>query len=128
VSLALADKIFLVIGVIDVVGIFICLGVALHMAYTRTYRLLDYFTNSPAVITLSPLRHGGPWGRLLMIGAISSYVTFSKNYIKRGSLGEVDFINLPGPIKLKLIMLQWSVIVFLLIMICMWLAGEFGLV
>lgn len=80
-SLGTADKIFLTVGLIDFSGAVICIGVAVHIAYTKMDMLLDCFRNSPAVKALTPLRFGGVWGRLLIVGGISGFVTFSDFYI-----------------------------------------------
>lgn len=127
-SLDLADKIYLVIGTVGIGGTFVCLGVTLHMAYKQTDLLLSYFKNSPAVISLGQLRHGGPWGKLLMIGGICNYVSFSSYSIKRGSICVRDFISLPATIKLKLILLQRCNIACLIIIIGMWAAVQVGVV
>ena len=44
------------------------IGVALHMAYTKLDELLDHLKNCSAIMARAPLKHGGPWGKLLLIG------------------------------------------------------------
>jgi hypothetical protein len=127
-SLNTADIVFLAVGLIDFGGAIVCIGVALHMAYTKMDVLLDHFKHSPAVIALTPLRHGGPWGKLLIVGGISGFVTFPVFYIKRGSISAEDINNLPAPIKCKFIVLQWCVIVFLLVMLGLAVVVEFNIV
>lgn len=113
------DTIFLVIGLIDFGGLIACIGYTLYLAYTKMEVLLGYFQNSPAVANFLPLRHGGPWGKILIVGGISGYATFPNFYIKRGRISPEDITNLPSPIRHKLIVLQWSSIVLLLIMFCL---------
>jgi hypothetical protein len=114
--LSFADKIFLVVGLIDFGGLIACIGFTLYLAYTKMKVLLGYFQNSPAVISLAPLSYGGPWGKLMVVGGISGFVTFPDFYIKRDRISANDIRSLPSSLRFRLIVLQWSVIVLLLIM------------
>jgi hypothetical protein len=116
VALSFADKIFLVVGLIDFGGLIACIGFTLYLAYTKMKVLLGYFQNSPAVISLAPLSYGGPWGKLMVVGGISGFVTFPDFYIKRDRISANDIRSLPSSLRFRLIVLQWSVIVLLLIM------------
>lgn len=115
-ALSFADKIFLVVGLIDFGGLIACIGFTLYLAYTKMKVLLGYFQNSPAVISLAPLSYGGPWGKLMVVGGISGFVTFPDFYIKRDRISANDIRSLPSSLRFRLIVLQWSVIVLLLIM------------
>lgn len=50
-SISLADKIFLTAGLLDFGGIFIWMGVNLHMAYTKMDEMLRHLKNSPLITT-----------------------------------------------------------------------------
>lgn len=115
-ALSFADKIFLVVGLIDFGGLIACIGFTLYLAYTKMKVLLGYFQSSPAVISLAPLSYGGPWGKLMVVGGISGFVTFPDFYIKRDRISANDIRSLPSSLRFRLIVLQWSVIVLLLIM------------
>jgi len=119
VTLSTADKLFLAVGLIDFGGLIACIGFTLYLAYTKMKDLLGYFQNSPAVIALAPLKCGGPWGRLMLVGGISGFVTFPEFYIKRGRVSADDIKNLPLSLRYKLIVLQWTSIILLLIMFCL---------
>lgn len=111
-----ADKLFLAVGLIDFGGLIACIGFTLYLAYTKIEVLLGCFQNSPAVLSLAHLRSSGPWGRLMVVGGISGFVTFSDFYIKRGRISVDDIKNLPLLLRQRLIVLQWSAIILLLIM------------
>ena len=57
-----ADKIFLAVGLIYFGGIFLWIGVCLHLSYTQMDRMLDHLRDSSLLNTFVPLRQGGPWG------------------------------------------------------------------
>ncbi|UVE43846.1 hypothetical protein KS461_20905 [Pseudomonas chlororaphis] len=115
-SLNTADKVFLVVGFIDFVGIFIALGICLHMAYTKMDVMLDHLQNSAVLSTLTTLRHDGPWGKLILVGSIASFVTFPNFYLKRGWVSAEDVLGFPAALKRKLVVLQWSGLGLLLVM------------
>ncbi|MNE98992.1 hypothetical protein D3C80_1975980 [compost metagenome] len=76
----------------------------------------------------APLRQGGPWGKLLLVGGISGIVTFPGFYLKRGGMSVEDLSNFPVALKRKLAVLQWSVIALLLVMISLAAVIKLGLV
>ncbi|WP_411835744.1 hypothetical protein ACLBNB_21860 [Pseudomonas chlororaphis subsp. aurantiaca] len=115
-SLNTADKIFLVIGFIDFAGMFIALGICLHMAYTKMDVMLEYLQNSAVLSTLTTLRHGGPRGKLILVGSISDFVTFPNFYLKRGWVCAEDVLGFPAALKRKLVVLQYSSLGLLLVM------------
>jgi hypothetical protein len=90
-------------------GMIVWIGVCLHLAYTRMDEVLGYLQNCSAVMSRAPLRHGGPWGKLLLVGGISGIVTFPGFYLKRGGVSTDDLSSLPPALKRKLMILQWSV-------------------
>ncbi|AJO79755.1 MULTISPECIES: hypothetical protein [Pseudomonas] len=118
------EIVFGYLGGVVILGIFAWIGVALHMAYTKMDELLDHLKNCSAIMVRAPLRHGGPWGKLLLIGGISGIVTFPGFYLKRGELSAEDLNNFPAPFKRKLALLQWSVIGLLGVAFLLWVIGK----
>ena len=55
----------------------------------------------------------------MVVGGISGFVTFPNFYIKRGRISADDIRSLASSLRFRLIVLQWSVIVLLLIMFCL---------
>ncbi|MFI8482532.1 hypothetical protein ACIGCM_18350 [Pseudomonas sp. NPDC078700] len=100
-------------------SMFIWISVCLHMAYTKMDLMLEHLKNCSAIMARAPLRHGGPLGKLLLIGGISGIVTFPNFYLKNGGVSVDDLNNFPLPLKRKLAILQWSVIVLLLLMLAL---------
>ncbi|AIL63528.1 hypothetical protein [Pseudomonas alkylphenolica] len=93
-----------------IIGMFAWIGVALHMAYTKMDLMLELLKNCSAVMTRAPLRHGGPWGKLLLVGGISGIVTFPGIYLKHGGVSTEDLEKMPKQLKRKLELLQWCAI------------------
>lgn len=96
-----------------ILGMWIWIAVALHMAYTKMDWLLDLLKDSSAIRDRAFLNSGGPWGRLLLIGGVSGIVTFPGFYLKRGGIRTEDLERLPRPIKKKLVALHWSALTLL---------------
>jgi hypothetical protein len=119
-----AEFIFGYLGGIVILGAFVWIGVALQMAYTKMDVILEHLENCPAIMARAPLKHGGPWGKLLLIGGISGIVTFPGFYLKRGELNVDDLKNLPVPLKRRLVILQWSVIGILSFTFLLWGIGK----
>ncbi|WP_313027283.1 hypothetical protein [Pseudomonas lopnurensis] len=86
----------------------IWIGVALHMAYKQMDTILEHLKRSTAVTARSPLRHGGPWGEILLVGGISGIITFPGFYLKKGTINIKELENFPSRLKSNLVVLQWS--------------------
>jgi len=127
-SLNVVDKVLLSIAIADLAGLVLWIGVCLRLAYTKMDLMLEHLKNCSAIMTRAPLRNGGPWGKLLLVGGISGIVTFPNFYLKRGELSPEDLANFPAPLKRKLVVLQWSVISLLLVMISFGVAVKSGFV
>ncbi|WP_426157885.1 hypothetical protein [Pseudomonas sp. TSRC2-2] len=127
-SLNIVDKVLLLIAVVDIAGLILWIGVCLHLAYSKLDLMLEHLKNCSAITTRAPLRHGGPWGKLLLVGGISGIVTFPGFHLKRGELSSEDLASFPAPLKRKLAVLQWSVIGLLLVMICFGIAVKSGFI
>lgn len=107
----------MVAGLVDLGGLFLWISVSLYMAYTKMDLMLEHLKNCSAIMARAPLRHGGPLGKVLLIGGISGIVTFPSFYLKNGGMSIDDLNNFPVALKRKLAILQWSVIVLLLLML-----------
>lgn len=127
-SLNVVDKVLLSIAIVDLAGLILWIGLCLHLAYTKMDLMLEHLKNCSAVMARSPLRHGGPWGKLLLVGGISGILTFPQFYLKRGELSSEDLASFPASLKRKLVVLQWSVISLLLVMISFGIAVKSGFV
>ena len=107
--------------------IFVCLVVMLHLAYTKMDMLLELFPNSVGVRTLTPLRHGGTWGKLMLIGGITSYVAFPGLYLKNGQLSWEDLQAIPISLRRKLALIQWILVTLVIAMFALYFIGETSL-
>lgn len=125
-SLSAADKIFLIVGLMNFGGIFFCLAVALHLAYTKMDFMLEHLKNCPAVVTQVPLRHGGIWGRLLLVGWISGILTFPGYYLKHGGVSVEDLNNFPLSLRRKLKLIKWTSIALLVAMVLIFVVRSLG--
>ncbi|WPN30606.1 hypothetical protein QMK54_02245 [Pseudomonas sp. P5_109] len=127
-TLSTADTLFLVLGVVDISGLFAGIGYMLFLANTKMDILQRCFKNSWGVTEGYAFGYSGVWGRIIIIGRISGYVAFSTFYIKRGLLSPDDLKELPVPLKQKLIALQWVGIILLVVMFGLALLAEFNVV
>ncbi|MGY2374683.1 hypothetical protein ACW9IB_09250 [Pseudomonas sp. SDO524_S393] len=126
-SLSTMDTVLLVVGIADIAGIYIWMGICLRLAYTKMDLILEHLKNSPAIMARAPLRQGGPWGKLLLIGGISGILAFPGFHLKRGQLSPEDLANLPAALKLKLVRLHRCAIGLLLVLAALGAAVKFGL-
>ena len=69
--------------------------------------MLELLKNCSAVMNRAPLRHGGAFGKLLLVGGISGIVTFPGVYLKHGGVSADDLNEFPARLKKKLALLQW---------------------
>lgn len=125
-SLATWDKVLLGIILADFAGIFLWIGICLHLAYTKMDLILEHLKNSSAILVRAPLRHGGPWGKLLLIGGISGIVTFPRFHIKRNTLNPADLEGLPYRLKRTLVRLHHSGIGLMAVMVIFGIAVKAG--
>lgn len=121
------DALLVGIGLLYFAAAIVWITVALHMAYTKMDRILEHLKNCTAIMVRAPLRHGGPWGRLMLIGGISGIVTFPKFYLKRGELCPEDLEKFPANLKRKLAVLQWTLLGLLFVMRCLAAIANFDL-
>lgn len=104
-SISAGEKIFLVVALADFTGIFISIGVALYLSYTKMDLMLGCFKNSPFVINLSLLLGSGWWGRLYVMGGITSVLVFPHIYLRDGGAIASDIESFPIDLKRRLILM-----------------------
>lgn len=126
-SLTVIEKVFLTAAMIDLAGLLVWIGVCLHLANTKMDLILNCLRNCAAINIRAPLRHAGPWGKLILVGGISGIVTFPDFHLKRGQLSQTDLENLPAPLKHKLAVIQWTVIWLLFLMVLIGIPIQFGM-
>ena len=126
-SVSIADQIFLAFSLLIFGGIFACIGVSLHMAYTQMELMLAHLKNSSAIQPHIPLKNGGPWGKLLLVGWIAGIVTFPGFYLKRGEVSIEELNAFPTTLKRRLAIVKWSSIVLLSAMIILFIFRKSGL-
>ena len=127
-SVSTAEKIFLCVSLIDFGGIFVSLGIALHLAYTKMDLMLDHLKNCPAVMIRAPFKNAGPGGRLFVLGAIMGLMTVPRLYLRDGGASAEDLKNFPADLKRKIIILHRTGWVLLLVMCGLAAVAEFDLV
>jgi hypothetical protein len=107
-------------------GIYVWIGVALYLGYTKGDELSKYLKNSSSLTTVDTHKHAGPFGKLQLVGGIASVVTFPKFFVKRGLVSAEDIERFPLPFRRKLVILQWSVIgllATLVFLVSLWESG-----
>jgi hypothetical protein len=125
VSLGASDKIMLGIGLIGFGGIFIWIGIALRLAYTKMDLMLSHLKNCPAVMIRVFLINTGPWGRLHVFGLIMGLMVMPYFFLRDGGASTEDLKNFPEGLKRKLVVLQWAGWLLLLAMFGLVAVDEF---
>ena len=125
-SVSVADKIFLCFGLIDFGGLFIWLGIASHLAYTKMDLMLDHMKNSPIVMIRRFLIHAGLWGRLHVFGLIMWLMVMPGIALRKGIVSAEDLKAFPADLKRKLIVMQWFGWGLLLVMYGLTVYAKFG--
>ncbi|HGM5550419.1 TPA: hypothetical protein ACKP2V_000656 [Pseudomonas putida] len=109
-----------------IISMIIWIGIALYIARSKMDVILEHLKNSSAGTRLAALKHGGAWGRLLLVGGASGLVTFTNFYIRRGTLSTEDVASFPASLRQKLVWMQWSAIVLLSAMVVLVALGKSG--
>lgn len=112
-------------AVLMAIGIWIAL--MLHVAYTKMDFILEHLKNCKAIMALAPLRHGGPWGNLMLTGGIAGIITFHGFYLRRGELSIDDLQAFPPLLKRRLIIMHWSALGLMATLFSLVLIGRSGL-
>ena len=123
----LADQVFLVLGLSIFGGAIFCISTSLYMAYTKMDFMLGCLKNCSIVRTHSPLKYGGPWGKLMLIGWIAGLFTFPEYYLKRGEASAEDLNNFPVDLRKKLVMLKMASFVLMAALVILFVLRESGL-
>ncbi|GLK89379.1 hypothetical protein [Pseudomonas turukhanskensis] len=122
-----AEQTMAILGGSGILCLAIWICIALRIGYTQMDSMLAHLKNSSAVVALAPLKNGGPWGVLLLVGGISGFLTFPEFYIKRGTINAKDIEEFPAKLKRKLTILQWSVIALMSLMTLLFAIRKTGL-
>lgn len=104
-NITIAEQVFVTVALVDFIGIFISIGVTLYLSYTKIDLMLGCFKNSPAVINLSLLLGSGWWGRLYVMGGITSVLVFPHIYLRDGGAIASDIESFPIDLKRRLILM-----------------------
>lgn len=115
-SLNTAEKIYLVIALIDFGCGVVFIGTALFLAYTKMDFMLDHLKNRRAVVSRSHLRNGGPWGNLYLMGEIMCVLAMPRLSLRYGGASTDDMRNFPAGLKRILVTLHWLGCTFLTVM------------
>ncbi|WP_233609153.1 hypothetical protein [Pseudomonas saxonica] len=126
-TVSVADQVFLVLGLSIFSGAFICIGLSLYMAYTKRELMLEQLKNCSIVRTHAPLKDGGPWGKLMLLGWIAGVFAFPEYYLKRGQASHDDLNNFPVHLRNKLVMLKWASFVLFTAMVVLFIFRKSGL-
>lgn len=110
-----------------IISMIVWIGIALYIARIKMDVILEHLKNSSAGASLAALKHGGVWGRLLLVGGASGLVTFTNFYIRRGTLSTDDVKNFPPSLRQKLVWMQWCAIALLSSMVVLVALGKSGI-
>ncbi|WP_248916694.1 hypothetical protein [Pseudomonas moorei] len=100
----------------------------MHLAYTKLDMMLEHLKNCSVVKNRAPLKHGGPWGRIYMMGEIFGIMRNPEIYIHAGTLSAKDMEKFPHKLRQNLITLHKYVFIFWAVMMCLGLVAWLGLV
>jgi hypothetical protein len=112
------------LGGLVIICQFISIGVALYLSYTKGDLMSSHFKNSSSLLALGIYKSTSLHGRLLLVGSISSILTFPGFFLKRGLANAEDIDSFPLPLKRKLVMLQWGFIGLVVSMILLVVIGK----
>ncbi|MHC8314722.1 hypothetical protein [Pseudomonas sp. LB3P31] len=124
-SLNTAETAFLYIGLANFAGMMIWFCFALHLAYTRMDEMLERLKNCSAILRRAPLRFGGPFGKLLLVGGISGVITFPNLYLRLGGVSIDDLNAFPASLKRKLAVMQWTLWGSIVVMCSLFVFGKY---
>lgn len=112
------------LGGLVIICQFICIGVALYLSYTKGDLMSSHFKSSSSLLAFGIYKSTSLHGRLLLVGSISSILTFPGFFLKRGLANAEDIDSFPLSLKRKLVMLQWSFIGLVVSMILLVVIGK----
>lgn len=105
-NVPLLELVFLIVVLVELIGIVVCLIAALYLAYTKLDTMLESLSNCPAVMTRAALKNGGPVGKLFVLGGVMGVVARPSIYLRDGGASPTDLANFPAPLKRQLVVLQ----------------------
>jgi hypothetical protein len=84
----------------------------------------SHFKSSSSLLTLGIYKRSSLYGRMQLIGNISSILTFPRFFLKRGLASAEDIDSFPLSLKRQLVMLQWSFIGLIVAMVLLVIIGK----
>ena len=96
----------------------------MYLSYTKGDLMSSHFKSSSSLLAFGIYKSTSLHGRLLLVGSISSILTFPGFFLKRGLANAEDIDSFPLPLKRKLVMLQWSFIGLVVSMILLVVIGK----
>jgi hypothetical protein len=111
--------------VVVIIGMCLWVGAALRLAHTKIDVMMGHLKQCSAIKVRAPLRHGGPFGNVLLVATVSWIVTLPGYYLKRGGLSEEDLKSFPISFKRRLAVMQWAGVALWAAAIALWGIGEF---
>ena len=114
------------LGGVVIICQFICIGIALYLSYAKGDLMSSHFKNSSSLLTFGIYRRTSLYGRLQLVGSISSILTFPGFFLKRGLANAEDIDSFPLPLKRQLVMLQWGFIWLVVAMVLLVAIGKSG--
>lgn len=103
-------------------------GLTLHFAYTRIDEALSHLIHCRAVQDKALSRGRGPWGMMLLVGAIASFVCFPNYYHKRGEINPQELEVLPDSLRRRLKIMHWMNLVLASVAILYGVVGWIGVI
>ncbi len=96
----------------------------MYLSYTKGDLMSSHFKSSSSLLAFGIYKSTSLHGRLLLVGSISSILTFPGFFLKRGLANAEDIDSFPLSLKRKLVMLQWSFIGLVVSMILLVVIGK----
>ena len=122
--MTIADVIFLSVCGVVIICQFLCIGAALYLSHTKGDLMSSHFKSSSSLLTLGIYKRSSLYGRMQLIGNISSILTFPRFFLKRGLASAEDIDSFPLSLKRQLVMLQWSFIGLIVAMVLLVIIGK----
>ena len=116
--------IFIILGGVVLLMIFIWMGFALYLGYAKIDVILKHLRNSTAVMALSYYRRLGAWGHLRLIAGIAELVAFPSRHVKSGILSAEDLNSLPASLRKMLVIWRWGILILCGLLLMLGGVGE----
>ncbi|PAM85125.1 hypothetical protein CES87_01105 [Pseudomonas sp. ERMR1:02] len=112
---------------IVITGQFICIGSALYLSHTKKDIISSHFKHCSVLLIFGIHKGTTFYRRILLIGNISSIVTFPNFFISRKLITAEEIESFPSPLKRQLKILQWSFIGLIASMVSLVIIGRSGI-